>query len=841
MFFKCLKTVAILLSLLAAFSSWAQIVSPQAYFTEQLGSRHLRFDQIHQYLNELADNNSHVKILSLGSSHEKRDLRVYAISNSQNIKRLDELRVRHEQLSNPNAEKPVVTELPLFIWMGYTAHGDEASGAHAAVQLAYNLLSRPDIDDYLQHAVVFIEPVINPDGYARYSTWANSHASLHPVADAQHIEHQQNWLKGRGNHFWFDLNRDWVPANQPETQARLSFFHHYRPNVVADFHEMHHAHSYFFQPGIASRVNPLTPEKNQQLTKLLTDATAKKFDKQQQPYFSKQRFDDFYLGKASSYPDLQGSIGILYEQGSTLGQVIDSHNGPVTFAQAIRNQLTAGQSLVDAAIENRVTLLDYKRNFFAESKKLAKRDDTVGYLLHGKDPANIEHLLTLLHRHKIQVYPLVSDYKYEDKQYASQSSYWLPVQQSQYRLLKSLLSLRQTFKDNTFYDVSNWNLALSHGVEAIAIQSSFHRIKSSQNAWRPNNRYQPQTQLSNTDYAWLIDWQTSNNASFLAKLLQSNIKVKVAYDNFTIKVADQNQTYPAGTLLIFPKSQTNIEQAITNLTEFSKQHHTTITAVNHGTSVNGVDLGSSSFKPLTAINPAMLVGSGINTYEAGEAWQHFDSQLKIPLVKLDIHRLKQYQLKHYTHLYMPDGYYYDLPKSITEKIQAWVKNGGILLAQKRAAKWCANQGLINNAFLTRKELNNYFENDKFAFNEREKLQGLKRISGAVFQGVLDTSHPLTFGYSQSEIALFKNRQLVMEEAATPFSDIINYPSASLLAGYASQPNQQLIDNSTAMTAHKLEHGLIIAWTDNLLFRGYWKGTERLFNNALLLSSSMLQP
>jgi hypothetical protein len=71
---------------------------------------------------------------------------------------------------------------------------------------------------------------------------------------------------GRFNHYWFDLNRDWLPAVHVESQNRLAWFHKWKPNILTDHHEQGSNATFFFQPGVASRVNPLTPEKNQELT-----------------------------------------------------------------------------------------------------------------------------------------------------------------------------------------------------------------------------------------------------------------------------------------------------------------------------------------------------------------------------------------------------------------------------------------------------------------------------------------------------------------------------------------------------------------------------------------------
>ena len=55
----------------------------------------------------------------------------------------------------------------------------------------------------------------------------------------------------------FDLNRDWLPVQLPESKARIKTFTDWLPNIVTDHHEMGTNSTFFFQPGVPSRVNPL--------------------------------------------------------------------------------------------------------------------------------------------------------------------------------------------------------------------------------------------------------------------------------------------------------------------------------------------------------------------------------------------------------------------------------------------------------------------------------------------------------------------------------------------------------------------------------------------------------
>lgn len=814
----------------------ANLIAPSVYLQEPLGTRHIRLEQISQYVETISAGNQHIKRIKMGMSHEKRPLYLYAISNKNNIKRLDELRVRHEQLANPAAAMPQIKDMPAFIWLGYTAHGDEASGAHSAVQLIYDLLARDDLETYLNHAVIFIEPVINPDGYARYSTWANSQASLIPNSDSQHIEHHQNWLTGRGNHYWFDLNRDWIPLTQPETQARLRYFHYFRPNVLADFHEMESDQTYFFQPGAQDGNNPLTPKKNQDLTLALTQHAALAFDQRKQVYFTQEKFDDFYYGKASSYPDIQGSIGVLFEQSTPAGQVIKSKNGEVSLFDAISNHLTASHALINGSIKNRLALLQYQRDYFKQAREHAKDDDITGYLLRSDNKYALEKLLNLLKKHQIKTYKLTQDHRISTNKFKTTNTVWLPLDQDQYTLIKSVLSTQTQFKQNHFYDITNWNLALSHHVDAIAVKSRFHGIKSQNTPWHAFSSEPELNTIQKNDFAWVLDWQAPHMPTVINALLQNNHHLKVAYQAFTVN----KKEYPAGSIVILSGHQPDVKGLQNDLIQLQQTYQFNITSLSSAITQQGSDLGSHLFKNLRPMKAAILVGHDLDLYSTGEIWQHFDQQLKAPLTKLNHQQLIHFDLRPYSHLILPDGYYLSWSPEKLDTIKNWVKQGGVLITLQRAAEWAANHQLISNAFLSRKDIQLHFENSKLQYADQADFFQQMQITGTVFEATTDRSHSLTFGYEDTNIAILKNRQLIMEESPHPFKDALFFAKNTLLAGYAHEKNQKLINNSIGLTAHSYGQGLVIANTDNYLFRGYWHGTEKLFDNLLFMSPSLLE-
>ncbi|MFT7432018.1 MAG: hypothetical protein ACI971_002496, partial [Colwellia sp.] len=374
------------------------IPTPESSLGFGIGERHIRHDQLLNYVKVLASSSERITLTDIGQTQELRQQVLLTISSKDNLANLSEILAKRSATGSTDD-----ISSPLVIWLGYSVHGDEISGANAAMAVAYHLAAseNTDIKQMLENTLIVIEPSINPDGMDRFVQWANMHRGSTPNADPNHIEHHQGWLTGRTNHFGFDLNRDWLLLAQKESQHRLAYFHQYQPHVLGDFHEMSANGSYFFQPGIPTRTHPLTPSANTEITQLLASYHAKALDKDNRLYYSQENFDDFYYGKGSTYPDINGGVGILFEQASSRGMQQNSDNGLLTFEFGIQNHVLTSLSTIEGAWKNKTELLSYQKNFYKESEKLADQESFSGYLLHEThDSYRLNVLLDKLKQHQ---------------------------------------------------------------------------------------------------------------------------------------------------------------------------------------------------------------------------------------------------------------------------------------------------------------------------------------------------------------------------------------------------------------------------------------------------------
>ena len=336
-----------------------KIPVPASIIGHEVGEWHVTHDKLVNYFYQLDQSSTKVKVEKIGQTYEHRPLIQAIITSEKNHLRLEQIRQEHVKLCDPEQSISCNSEeMPVVVRLGYSVHGNEASGANASILVAYYLAASKsaDVSNILDNCIIILDPSLNPDGMQRFSTWVNQNKSQNLNSDPNNREFHEPWPGGRTNHYWFDLNRDWLMAQHPETVARLAVYHSWMPNIQTDHHEMESNSTFFFQPGISTSKNLYIPYENVILTEKIAKYHVQELDDQRRLYFTKESFDDFFIGKGSTYPDIQGGVGILFEQASSRGHLQETINGPLSFPFVIKNHVTASLSTLQAAVELRKEL-----------------------------------------------------------------------------------------------------------------------------------------------------------------------------------------------------------------------------------------------------------------------------------------------------------------------------------------------------------------------------------------------------------------------------------------------------------------------------------------------------
>lgn len=803
------------------------IPTPKEVLGYEVGEWHVTHDQLVMYMKAVAAASDRVIFEETGRSYENRPQTLLTISSPANLARLDQIKADRKKLRDPNASVSI-ENMPVVMFMGYSVHGNEPSGANASLLAAYHFAAANEIEAELENIVLLLDPAINPDGLNRFASWVNSHKAYNLNGDPNGREYNEAWPRGRTNHYWFDLNRDWLPVQHPESRNRVRVFQSWLPNIHLDFHEMGTNSTFFFQPGVPSRTHPLTPTKNFELTEKIGTYHAKALDKIGSLYYNQENYDDFYYGKGSTYPDVQGSIGILFEQASSRGHLQESVNGLLSFPFTIRNQFTANLSSFQAAKEMRVELNQWMRDFYQGIAEETAADVNKAYIFgSAQDDARSFHLADLILQHDIKVFSLKEDITVNGKEFKKENSYIVPADQPQYRLIKAMFETRTSFQDSLFYDISAWTYPMAFGLDYMALNSRILNLANVQEINKSEFSLDPGQVLGGAGaYQYAVEWTDYYAPKAAYKLLKEGYRVRVANAEFT---TPEGKTFGRGTILVDAGESGHSDQAFyQKLQEIAASSTVDIHAISTGYT-SGINMGSTFITPLQTPNVALLVDGGVDSYEAGEIWHLMDQRIEMPITLLPVDRVSSNVIERYNVIIMPDGSYGSLGSSGANAIRSWVAKGNTLIAKGRSLRWLAQTEVVDIKF---RSVDADDKGLQRAYADYQNATGAKVTGGAIFNAKLDLTHPIGYGYTRSDIHTFRNDNLFLEPAENPYSNPLVYTENPLASGYLHPSNLPGIQNGSVIQVRGVGRGRVVAFADNMNFRAFWFGTNKLFLNAI---------
>lgn len=806
----------------------SEIPSPEEFLGYGIGDRHTRHDLIVAYFKELARLSDRATFTEYGTTYEGRKLIILTITTPSNLQNLEELKNKHLAFVNPTLNPKNYDQVPIFINLAYNVHGNEPSSSEAALLTAYTLVasSHPLILKYLNNAVLFVDPTINPDGRDRHTQYANAYQGNPLVADPDDAEHNEYWPRGRTNHYWFDLNRDWLLAIHPESRGKLKWYHQWYPNVVTDFHEMGSQSTYFFEPMKDNgSLDPIMPKENyEDLNNLFGEYFAHALDSIGSFYFTREVFDGTYPGYGSSYPDLQGGLGLLFEQASSRGHKQTTPYGEITFPFTIRNQYISSLTTIKAAVENKAFLRKYQQDFFKSALSNANKSKIKGYKFEERyDQNRLKAFIDKLLLHQIEVYE-------------NNGTYTVPTNQPQYRMVQTFFETYDKYRDSVYYDASAWSVANFYNISYKP--SSDLNLGKKITTLDKITEVQPVTQ---SDYVYLVDNDDYNAFAVLNYLQQNGIKVASTFKPFESMTNAGKKAFNYGTLLI-PVSLQNksSESVFESIKKAQEKFQVPIYTASTGYTPEGIDLGSRYVNPLQSPKAAILIGEGVNSYEAGEVWHLLDTRVHLPITKLPLRNFARVNLDKYNTLVMVSGRY-TLSKNQIQNLKDWVFKGNTLITIGSAVEWAVKNELVQEKLVKESKDSTQVVQRKPYVDAPENL-GKEEVGGVILRVNLDPTHPLGFGFRQNEIPVYKNNQVWLQPSKNEYATVAQYTKDAPIDGFISAKNRkEYLPKAASLLVSKVGAGRVVLFADNPNFRGSWYGTNRLFLNALFLGNHIDVP
>jgi len=811
------------------------IPTPTEVIGHEIGTRHTRPAQAVRYVEAVAEASDRVVLREHGRTYEGRRLIHAIVTSTDNHDNLRQIRRTNRQTTiNPGQVSDAdLEDRPAVVLMGYSIHGDEASGTEAALLLLYHLAAGngPDVDAVLQNTVTLIDPMFNPDGRDRFVDWVNGNRGDTPTADPQDREHNQPWPSGRTNHYWFDLNRDWLPAQHPSSQGRLEYFHRWKPQFLTDFHEMGSEATYFFQPGVPSRTNPNTTARNQELTGEMAEYHASYLERIGSLFYTRETYDDFYYGKGSTYPDVNGTVGILFEQASSRALKQETEKGVMTYAFTVRNQFMTSLSTLKGVVEMRMDLLQYQRDFFADRGEALQDTDTEAYVVdQSETPTRARALAQTLARHDVRMFDLDEQVQANGQTFSPGDAYMVPLDQPQGRFVKAAMERTSSYPDSIFYDVSTWTLPLAFGVDHADVTDAPDRGAELQDhSYRSGEVVGGRSQ-----YSYVLPWGRYFAPRAVQRLHNNDIRPRVMTDPFTARVNGATQSFGRGSIVIQVQQHGVSADSVHSVVQrIAAEDYVNVYAVGRGLTPEGPDLGSRSSDILDPPKVALITGTGggsryggTSAYNAGEVWHLLSERMNSPISLLDLSSVEYADLDRYNTMVLAGGDFDDLPE---EKVTEWVEEGGTLIGIEDAVEWPIEHDLVE---LEERELDvdSLVQNQPYA--NLPDAYGAQGIGGSIFETHLDPTHPVAFGYDETT-PVFR--------VGTGFYDPSDEPGASVgtyddetprLSGYLSDEQAEQARGAASIEAHEVGGGQVILFMDNPNFRAFWYGTNGLFLNAV---------
>lgn len=806
----------------------AQLKSPDEFLGYPLGSKFTPHYQILAYFKYLAAANENIQLISYGKTYENRELTIAVISSKENMDRLEEIRKANLSMSRAEGQKSPAKQ-PAILWMSYNVHGNEASSSETAMKTLYTLAEGTfgHTKEWLENTVVLIDPCLNPDGRERYVNFYNSVSGTKPNANPSSREHNEPWPRGRVNHYYFDLNRDWAWQSQIETQQRLALYHNWMPEVHIDFHEQSYNDPYYFAPAAEPVHQDITPFQRE-FQIIAGKNNAKYFDENGWQYFTKERFDLLYPSYGDTYPLYNGAIGMTYEQGGiSAGLAVQIASGDtLTLKDRINHHFTTGMATLETVSGHAALLISEFRKYFDQSGD-PPPGNYKSYIVKADNLSRLRKLAGLLSRNHIYYAfggeRVMNGYSFETKKVTSfrlqRNDLVVNLNQPAAVLANVLFEPETKVTDSNTYDITAWSLPYAYGLSAFATKES---VKGAFPEIEEQNR---SSDIAEKPYAWILPWNGLEDAKMLIALQRSSIKVRMAEQAFTIGT----KVYPAGSLLVYRIENEKINKDISEkIAVVSKEFHQDFAGISSGFVQKGKDFGSSVYPLLKVPKVAMVADGDVSASSAGEIWHFFEQELKYPLNIINEKSLGNLELATTNVLILPDGQY--LRKNI-EKLEDWIYRGGRVILMEDAISSVTG---IKPFDIKKKELPEPAETEVLnkAYQQKDEDNTADAIPGAIYKVNLDHTHPLSLGLGEFYYTL-KTDDKIYDLLQKGWNVGVLKPNA-LMAGVVGRNIQKKLTSGLVFGVQSAENGNIVYFSTDILFRSFWENGKQLFTNAIFL-------
>ncbi len=700
------------------------VPSPEALLGFPLGERPATHAEIERCFREIDAASPRAAMFGHGETFEGRSLFHLVISSEANIARLEAIRADLARLADPRGisrgdADALLARTPAVAWLAYSIHGDELSGADAAMAAAWHYASCTDgpVTGMLDDVVVIIDPLMNPDGRDRYLGQLREMRGNVPTTDDQARVHGGRWPRGRTNHYMFDMNRDWIIGASPETRGRIAAAGSWNPMLFVDAHEMSGQDTYLFSPG-REPMNPNLPGFLHRWSGVFAADQSGAFDGRGWRYYTGEWSDGWYPGYSDAWASFRGAIGVLYEQAGVDWYGVRRPEGRVlTYRESVHHQLVSTLANVATLHEN---LGEIKRGWLETRRECVDPEGPFAGRTFAVVPgANRSRTAAFVDAMRLQGFELLelteelrapgTDRLGREREeiVLAPGTILIPNRQPNAHLLAAMLEFDPRMRDEflakerkelirkgetEIYDITGWSVPMMLDVEAYELRTE--PPEGSVRALGEAPAAAPSVEDRGAAQGWVIDGADDQAPALAMDLMLAGVAVRIADEAFTWS----GRAFARGSLLVAREDQARDDEAwIDSLDRACRSRGLAPVSAASGLGEGDVaDIGGEHFRLLAQPRIAVLGESPVDAYDFGSIWYSLDERYGLAATYMPAENVRYADLRRYNVLVAPNGAEDALGRA-TEDVRRWVESGGTLVAIGSSARALAREGGLSGA------------------------------------------------------------------------------------------------------------------------------------------------
>ncbi len=226
----------------ATVPAGGSVPSPLAYFGRIAGAPGVMHHtaELYGYFRALAKASPRVRVDSIGTTEEGREIILVVIADQETMRDLDHYKALMRRLADPrtlpvDSVAGVIAQAKPIYYINGGMHSPEMGSPEMLTELAYRLaVSNDSALERIRHSVItIINPVSEPDGRDKQVDWYLHYTKGRPKWDDGYPRSSPYW----GRYVLHDNNRDGLQISQAITKAMFAIFYDWHPIVMHDLHE----------------------------------------------------------------------------------------------------------------------------------------------------------------------------------------------------------------------------------------------------------------------------------------------------------------------------------------------------------------------------------------------------------------------------------------------------------------------------------------------------------------------------------------------------------------------------------------------------------------------------